>query len=60
MIRMLKSKNVQDVVGPDKCLFVCPKPCFLFCRGYPLQLGQGQGWGVGGRFSWRMVSGGCM
>ena len=31
-------KSVQDVVGPNECLFVCPKPCFLFCGGYPLQL----------------------
>ena len=23
-------KSVQDVVGPNECLFVCPKPCFLF------------------------------
>ena len=40
-------KSVQDVVGPNECLFVCPKPCFLFCGRYPLQLWHSQGWGGG-------------
>ena len=40
-------KSVQDVVGPNECLLVCPKPCFLFCGGYPLQLWHSQGWGGG-------------
>ena len=45
-------KSVQDVVGPNECLFVCPKPCFLFMAQPGLE-------GEGGRFSWRMVGGGC-
>ena len=39
----------------NECLFVCPK----LCGGYPLQLWHSQGWGEGGRFSWRMVGRGC-
>ena len=32
-------KSVQDVVGPNECLFVCPKPCFLFCSRERLSAG---------------------
>ena len=45
-------KSVQDVVGPNECLFVCPKPCFLFMAqpglgggGRAILLENG-GWGL--------------
>ena len=41
-------KSVQDVVGPNECLFVCPKPCFLFCGGTHCSYGTARA-GGGGR-----------